>query len=124
MLLWLKKFVRRQELSNKARFCESFQAIIEDSPRRFRRTKPLPDTWWKDVAYTIGYEDRGLRPELEIEDVKAVAIHLPEENLSDLLRIAATSNIYKEIEIRNNVPAVKKAWEQYQLLLKMCGGDY
>jgi len=28
------------------------------------------------------------------------------------------------MEIRDNVPAVKLAYERYQLMLKMCGGDY
>jgi hypothetical protein len=35
-----------------------------------------------------------------------------------------TERQYKEMEIRDNVPAVKLAYERYQLLLKMCGGDY
>jgi hypothetical protein len=32
--------------------------------------------------------------------------------------------IAKERRLREDVPAIQKAWDNYQLLLKMCGGDY
>ena len=57
------------------------------------------------------------------EKVDAVAIHIPIHKLDDFVS-AIDEQKYKEMEIRDNVPAVKKAYENYQLLLKMCGGDY
>jgi hypothetical protein len=57
------------------------------------------------------------------ETVEAVAIHIPIYKLDDFVS-TVTERQYKEMEIRDNVPAVKLAYERYQLMLKMCGGDY
>jgi hypothetical protein len=57
------------------------------------------------------------------ETVDGVAIHIPIYKLDDFISTIDEQK-YKEMEIRNNVPAVKLAYEHYQMLLKMCGGDY
>lgn len=57
------------------------------------------------------------------ETVDAVAIHIPIHKLDDFLG-SVSDRQYQEMEIRMNVPAVKIAYERYQMLLKMCGGDY
>lgn len=93
-------------------FCEAFEAISEHSHKKFQRRTRLD---WIDynnpnVNYTI-------------ETVEAVAIHIPIYKLDEFLS-AIPEQHYKEMEIRTQVPAVKKAYEQYRLLLKMCGGNY
>lgn len=57
------------------------------------------------------------------ETVDAIAIHIPIHKLDDFLS-AIPEQKYREMEIRDNVPAVKLAYERYQMLLKMCGSDY
>lgn len=119
MLQWLKRSVRRAELSNPLphsaplkNFCEAFDAYPEKSNRKFLRRKRIERTDYNDpnVYYNT-------------EEVEAVAIHIPIYKLDDFLGIVDEQR-YKELYIRNSVPAVKKAYEQYKLLLKMCGGDY
>ena len=67
------------------------------------------------------YEDT--MPRYNVEEVEAVAIHIPIYKLDDFLSVVDEQK-YKELYIRNSVPAVKKAYEHYRMLLKMCGGDY
>ena len=119
MLRWLKKFARRVELSKPlpysnslAKFCEAFEAVPDRSNRRFYRRTRLDWTDYSDpnVNYTT-------------ETVDAVAIHIPIYKLDDFL-CAIPEQKYKEMYIRDQVPAVKLAYEHYRMLLKMCGGDY
>jgi hypothetical protein len=63
------------------------------------------------------------RVDYTTETVDGVAIHIPIYKLDDFVS-AIDEQKYKEMEIRDNVPAVKLAYERYQLMLKMCGGDY
>jgi hypothetical protein len=63
------------------------------------------------------------RVDYTTETVDGVAIHIPIYKLNDFVS-AIDEQKYKEMEIRDNVPAVKLAYERYQLMLKMCGGDY
>ena len=109
-------------MSEQKRFCDIFQATIETSHKQYRKIEPLPESWWQMEEYTIGHCVS--YPEQKIKTIQGIAIHLPEDRLSDLIRSADDSSMYKEMTIRDNVPAVKKAWEHYQMLLKMCGGDY
>ena len=94
------------------KFCQSFDAHVEPSERRFARSKRLDYTDLKDpnVYYTT-------------ETINSVAIHIPEDRIDDFISIV-DEHKYIEMEIRNSVPAVKLAYERYQLLLKMCGGEY
>jgi hypothetical protein len=119
MLPWLKKFAGRAELSKPMpvsqplqNFCKYFEAYPEKSTRRFyRRTRIMRSD----------YNDPNVH--YETEEVDAVAIHIPIHKLDDFLGIVDEQR-YRELEIRDQVPAVKKAYEQYKLLLKMCGGDF
>lgn len=95
-----------------ARFCQAFDAIPERSEKRFHRRTMVN---WSD------YNDP--RIDYKTETVDAVAIHIPISKLDDFVS-SIDEQKYKEMEIRNNVPAVKVAYERYQLMLKMCGGDY
>lgn len=94
------------------KFCKVFNAEVLDSDRKFKRVKmpSWPDYENPDISY-------------EVEELPAVAIHLPREKLKDFLSVVDEQR-YKELEIRDQVPAVKKAYEHYKMLLNMCGGDY
>ena len=94
------------------RFCEAFEAVPASSDKKFYRRTMVN---WSD------YNDP--RVDYVTEKVDAVAIHIPIHKLDDFVS-AIDEQKYKEMEIRNNVPAVKLAYERYQLMLKMCGGDY
>lgn len=115
----LKKFARRAELSKPlpyssalSKFCKAFDAVPDRSDRKFNRKEVIS---WSD------YNDPNVH--YKTETVDAVAIHIPIYKLDDFVS-TVTERQYKEMEIRDNVPAVKLAYERYQLLLKMCGGDY
>jgi hypothetical protein len=95
-----------------ARFCEEFDAVPAPSDKKFYRRTMIN---WSD------YNDPQV--DYKTETVDAVAIHIPIYKLDDFVS-AIDEQKYKEMEIRDNVPAVKLAYERYQLLLKMCGGDY
>ena len=93
-------------------FCKAFEAYPEKSTRKFyRRTR---------LMYS-DYNDPNIH--YNVEEVDAVAIHIPIHKLDDFLGIADEQK-YRELEIRDQIPAVKKAYEHYKLLLKMCGGDF
>ena len=94
-------------------FCQMYDAYPTTSDRRFYRRQVLS---WSD------YNDPNVH--YHAEEVDGVAIHIPVHRLEDFISIAVNDRSLKELEIRTNVPAVKKAYEHYQMLLKMCGGDY
>lgn len=94
------------------KFCEAFEAYPASSDRKFYRRTRVD---WSDY--------NNPQVDYKTETVDAVAIHVPIHRLDDLVS-TINEQKYKEMEIRDNVPAVKKAYENYQLLLKMCGGDY
>ena len=119
MLRWLKKFARRVELNKPLphstalqQFCKAFDAVPDRSDKKFVRRNVLN---WSD------YSDPNVH--YATETVDAVAIHIPIYKLDDFL-CAIPEQKYKEMYIRDQVPAVKLAYEHYQMLLKMCGGDY
>ena len=101
-------------VSNSLRkFCQVFEAVAENSDKRFhKRTQ-------------IDYKTMCGDPDLYVhtETVNAIAIHIPHHRLDDFLSVVDEQR-YKELSICANVPAVKLAYERYQMLLKMCGGDY
>lgn len=94
------------------KFCEAFEAYPAPSDRKFYRRTMVN---WSE------YNDP--KVDYVTETVDAVAIHIPIHKLDDFLSVVDEQR-YKELAIRNNVPAVKLAYERYQMLLKMCGGDY
>jgi hypothetical protein len=93
-------------------FCEGFNAVPERSDKRFYRKQRLN---------FIDYNNPDV--EYKVETVEGVAIHIPIYKLEDFLSVVDEQR-YKELTIRNQVPAVKKAYEHYKMLLRMCGGDY
>jgi hypothetical protein len=93
-------------------FCKAFDAHPERSDRKFYRRSRIDYTDYNDP--NVHYKT---------ETVEAVAIHIPIYKLDDFLSVVDEQR-YKELDIRNNVPAVKLAYERYKLLLKMCGGDF
>lgn len=95
-----------------------FEAHVERSPRKFNVMKRQSIDWYRDPIDSTASDINGHR--LQVEEVEAVAIHIPDHRVDDFLDCIDDSRI-KEMEIRNSVPAVKKAYEQYRLLLKMCG---
>ena len=94
------------------KFCHMFEAHVEPSERRFYKRETID---FRQLSDTDFYT--------RTEEVRALAIHLPEHRIDDLLGFFDEQKFH-EMKIRDNVPAVKKAYEQYRLLLKMCGGDF
>ena len=95
-----------------------FEAHVDYSDRKFNVLRHRPIEWYKDPMNSSASDIDGYRH--QIETVDAIAIHIPEHRVDDFLSCIDDYRV-KEMEIRNNVPAVKKAYEQSQLLLKMCG---
>ena len=98
--------------STLAKFCETFEAVPGHSDKKFyRRTM-------------VNWSEYNVDPlvDYKTETVDAVAIHIPIHRLDEFVS-AISERQYDEMTIRSKVPAVKKAYDQYQLLLKMCGGD-
>ena len=98
-------------------FLKAFDGVIEPSEKKFHRPTRRNTDWYNSDMDTM----ESYRMQMEI--VEAVAIHIPVYKLEDFLSTTDEQK-YRELEIRMQVPAVKKAYEQYMLLLKMCGGDY
>lgn len=95
-----------------------FEAHVDRSDRRFNVLRRRPVEWYKDPVDSTASDLDGSR--IQVESVEAIAIHIPEHRVDDFLSCIDDSRM-AEMEIRNSVPAVKKAYEQYRLLLKMCG---
>ena len=98
-------------LNLKKDFEEQFNAKVEPGTRRFFRKQP---TRWS--AYNAPYE-------VILEDIPALTIHISEEEFEHMLQYIP-GRVIREKRMREDIPAVQKAWDNYQLLLKMCGGDY
>ena len=115
---WLKKLLRRLELSKPlpqidaiGKLCAVFDAQVERSPKQFYKRTRIEPTDYNDP--NVHYDS---------QTIDAVAIHIPTHRLDDFLDTIDEQR-YREMEIRDNVPAVKKAYEHYRMLLRMCGGD-
>jgi len=99
---------------------KTFDGHIERSPMKFRRVQYDTREWWQDPKSTATDVLNSYR----FETIGGVAIHIPDDKVQDFVSFMSPRLKAKEMEIRANVPAVQKAYEHYQLLLKMCGGDY
>lgn len=100
------------QLNEINKFCEAFDAKTEKSEHRFYvKTRVDPADYLKPIV------------DYRTEVVSAVAIHIPEHRLDDFLDMFDERR-YRDMEIRLQVPAVKKAYEHYKLLLNMCRGDF
>lgn len=91
---------------------EVFEARADKSERRFYKREPIN---------FFNVDQLNSPPKAEV--VGAIAIHIPEHRIDDFLS-TIDDRMFREIEIRNRVPAVKMAYERYKLLLAMCKGDY
>jgi len=91
-------------------FEEKFQAIIVPGERRFYRRQY--------ISYQSLYDLN-----VQAEDIPSITIHMPLEEFERLNR-CLIETMLEEKNIRDQVPALQKAWDRYQLLLKMCRGDY
>jgi len=95
-------------------FETQFDAKIEPGSRRMVRKQPV--SW---SSYNVPMEAN----ELYLEEVPSLTIHISEEEFEHLLQYIP-GKLIREQRMREDIPAVQKAWDNYQLLLKMCGGDY
>ena len=96
-----------------------FEAYLEKSTRKFCRHKRHNIEWYTELDSTDSDIAEGY--EIRVETVDGVAIHIPDHRVDDFLSCIDERRV-REMEVRNAVPAVKKAYEHYRLLLKMCGG--
>jgi hypothetical protein len=92
-------------------FEEQFGAKIEPGTRRFTRRQPVS---WSSFNYNT---------DLTIEEIPSLTIHISEEEFEHMTRYIP-GRVVRERNMREDIPALQKAWDNYQLLLKMCGGDY
>ena len=120
-------------------FCRRYEARVERTGQRYRRAEPSP---WRisDYRETSSIADESF---LHFVEVPLVAITLPEDRLGALIeherrvtdmidtksqfhsRYSVLDHIIREHEeesrLRSTNPALKKAWENYQLLLRIHG---
>lgn len=93
-------------------FEDYFGAMVEQGTRRFYR-RPKPTSW---SNFNADYD-------VTIEDIPSLTIHITEEEFEHMIQYMP-GRIIRERRMREDIPALQKAWDNYQLLLKMCSGDY
>lgn len=120
-------------------FCSRYDARVEHTDQRHRRAEP--SYWWNgDYRETSSIADESF---FHFVEVPLVKITLPEDRLGALIeheqritsmvdtksqfhsRYSVLDHIIREHEeecrLRYTNPALKKAWENYQLLLRIHG---
>ena len=102
-------------------FLKHFEGVARPSDQKFRRITNHPIDWYVDNECDTDFNIHSYQQRVEVVD--GVALHIPIHKLEEFLA-SIPEEKYREMEIRMAVPAVKKAYEQYRMLLKMCGGDY
>lgn len=116
-----------QQMGSLDDFCRRYDAKLLDSEHRRARRFPV-SSWSMDhinyspVHYQVEYE-------------QLVALHMPKESLDKLMSLELKlEHTYEclshyaqkeqeemiELQVRQNNPAVKKAWETYCTLLALC----
>jgi hypothetical protein len=98
------------EVNKLMEYLKSVEVYIEKSDRRFYKNSKIPPDWYNNDFYP---------DQLKREEVEAIAIHIPLDKVDDFISCLHLRSI-NEMEIRDRVPAVAKAYEQYQLMLKLC----
>lgn len=93
-------------------FEEQFGAKIEPGMRRFSRRQPV--NW---SSYNVGDYD------VVIEEMPSLTIHMSVEEFEHMTQYIP-GRVIREKRLREDIPALQKAWDNYQLMLKLCGGDY
>ena len=119
-------------------FCRKYEARVGESHRMHRRIDKLSPEFFK-----TDFKDF----QMPYRDVKCVEIHLPEDRFRALIEhddwiakaglydnqhfannVSRVSNMVlaheRDCRIRQENPAVQKAWEQYQILYKMVESNY
>lgn len=120
-------------------FCQKYQAEIRPSSRCWRRAVPVP--------YSV-FEQQGMGAfdTREYQDIPMLDITLPEDRFRALMEhdhwlanaglhdnghftnnVMRVSNMVveheRECRLRQQHPALQKAWEQYQIMLGLYGRD-
>lgn len=121
-------------------FCHQYDAYVGPSSRMHRRVRRMNyDIWSRS--------DPGIFNAVPVEEIKCVEIHMPEDRFRALVEhdewirnaglqdnsyfnnnVSRVSNLIveheREARIRHENPAVQKAWEKYQMLLRMVDSHY
>ena len=115
-------------------FCHKYQAQVGQSRRTWRRPQSVP--------YDVFMKDPDVFKTIECQDVPMVEITMPEDRFHALLEhdhwlanaglhdngyftnnVMRVSNMVieheRECRLRQEHPALQKAWEQYQIILAM-----
>jgi len=116
-------------------FCRKYDARVSPSAQPWRRTKPVPFSVFKEQGMTA-FEN------IQYQDIPMVEITMPEDRFRALMehdhwlaRAGLNGNGYlqnnamrasnmvvdheRECRLRSEHSALQKAWEQYQILLRM-----
>jgi hypothetical protein len=116
-------------------FCYKYESIVGPSKRMLRRTVPIPFSTFQEQGFSA-FDTR------EVKDIPMVEITMPEDRFRALLEhdawveraglqdngffnnnVMRVSNLIveheRECKLRAEHSAVQKAWEQYQIMLKM-----
>lgn len=123
--------------NNIEKFCHRYEARIEQTGRYYRRAEPSP--WRIQDYYETSAGKQGNF--MNITEVPIMAISLPGDRLGALVeherrvtdmidrkpmystRYSVLDHIIQEHEeeclLRSTNPALQKAWENYQMLLRM-----
>jgi hypothetical protein len=96
-------------------FCEQFDAKVTSSNMQFRARKQID-------PYTYTTAMSTLHPNFDIVDVTAIAFHVPEPRIKDMMTVFNEQSL-RDAEIRSKYPPVQKAWEKYLTMLSLCGGN-
>ena len=91
--------------------CNLFGAVAEPSQKKFRRITNIDELDELNSLFA------------RIEDIDAIAIHIPKDKLKFFME-AFNDQIMREMELRATVPAIEKAYKHYKMMIQMCGGDY
>ena len=100
-------------------FEHRYEAIMMLSDKSYRRVRGLTIS---DSQRFMSDPRSSYYPDDRIEDVEMIEICLPRDRLSDLLKSQDSYLFTKEREerkLREEYPALRSAWEQYQLILAL-----
>jgi len=121
-------------------FCRKYEARVGPSAQPWRRTKPVPFSVFEEQGM-VAFEN------IQYQDVPMVEITMPEDRFRALMEhdhwlanaglhdnqffhnnVMRVSNMVvdheRECRIRQENPAVRSAWEKYQLLLGLVRNHY
>lgn len=121
-------------------FCQQYDALVGPSSRMHRRVKRMDYKMWSE-------SDPNIFQSIPYEDIKCVEIHMPEDRFRALLehdewvsKAGLQDNNFfnnnvsrvaqmvveheRECRIRQENPAVKKAYEKYLMLLHTVSSHY